>query len=87
MRHLAMGASFDAATVATAWAGQRAWQNYLLLGPHKAFAVSPHFYGVSVAQMSTDDAKHKAIENCRHNAQNQEDCIVVSVDNTGVAHP
>ena len=68
-------------------AGQRVWQNYLLLGPHKAFAVSPHFYGVSVAQMSTDDAKHKAIENCRHNAQNQEDCIVVSVDNTGVAHP
>ncbi|MGB9031803.1 MAG: dienelactone hydrolase family protein, partial [Acidobacteriaceae bacterium] len=67
--------------------GQRAWQNYLLLGPHKAFAVSPHFFGVSVAQMTTDDARHKAIDACRHNAQNQEDCVVVSVDNAAVAHP
>jgi len=62
--------------------GQRAWNNYLLLGPHKAFAVSPHFYGFAVAQMTTDDARRKAVENCRHNAQNKEDCAVVSTDNS-----
>ncbi|MFY9748436.1 MAG: dienelactone hydrolase family protein [Acidobacteriaceae bacterium] len=67
--------------------GLRAWGNYLLLGPHKAFAVSPHFYGVSVAQMTTDDAKHKAIDSCRHKAPSPEDCVIFSVDNTGVAHP
>ncbi len=62
--------------------GQRAFKKYLLLGPHKAFAVSPHHWGFAVAQMTTDDAKRKAIENCRHNAdQDHEDCVAVSVDN------
>jgi hypothetical protein len=36
--------------------------------------------------MTTDDARHKAIENCSHNAQIKEDCVVVSVDNTET-HP
>jgi dienelactone hydrolase len=67
-------------------AGQQAFQRYLLLGPHKAFATSLHFFGVSVAQMTTDDARHKAIESCRHAAQNKEDCAVVSIDNAAV-HP
>jgi dienelactone hydrolase len=66
--------------------GQRDWENYLLLGPHKAFAVSPHHWGFSTAQMTTDDARHKAIGNCRHNDQNHEECAVVSVDN-GEVHP
>ena len=66
--------------------GQRAFRNYLLLGPHKAFAASAHSFGFSVAQISTDDARRKALENCRHNTQNKEDCAVVSVDNAEV-HP
>ena len=66
--------------------GQQAFQRYLLLGPHKAFATSPHSFGFATAQMTTDDARHKAIENCSHNAQIKEDCVVVSVDNTET-HP
>ncbi len=61
--------------------GQHAWETYLLLGPHKAFAMSPHSFGYSTAQPRTDDARHKAIDNCRHATQNKEDCAVVSVDN------
>ena len=64
--------------------GQHAWETYLLLGPHKAFAVSPHFFGFSVAQIATEDARHKAIESCRHSAQNKEECVVVSIDNANV---
>ena len=66
--------------------GQRAWGNYLLLGPHKAFAASPHSFGFAVAQMTTDDARRKAVENCQRDAQDKRDCVVVSVDNEA-AHP
>jgi len=34
--------------------------------------------------MTTDDARHKAIENCRHAARNKEDCVLVSIDNAEV---
>jgi hypothetical protein len=66
--------------------GQHAFESYLLLGPHKAFATSAHSFGLAVAQINIDDARHKALENCRHNAGNNEECVVVSVDNIAV-HP
>ncbi len=66
--------------------GLHAFQSYLLLGPHKAFATSPHSFGLSVAQMTTDEARKKAVDNCKHAAQNNEPCTVVSIDNT-VVHP
>jgi dienelactone hydrolase len=64
--------------------GVHAFQSYLLLGPHKAFATSEHGFGMSVAQMTADDARRKALENCRHAAPNNETCTVVSVNNAGV---
>jgi dienelactone hydrolase len=66
--------------------GQHAFESYLLLGPHKAFATSPHSFGFSTAQISADDARHKALDNCRHSVRSGEDCVVVSVDNAAV-HP
>jgi dienelactone hydrolase len=66
--------------------GLQSFQSYLLLGPHKAFATSPHSFGFSAARMTTDDARKKALENCKHSAQNNEQCTVVSVDNAEV-HP
>jgi dienelactone hydrolase len=64
--------------------GVHAFQSYLLLGPHKAFATSEHGFGMSVAQMTADDARREALENCRHAAPNNETCTVVSVNNAGV---
>ncbi len=64
--------------------GVHAFQTYLLLGPHKAFATSEHGFGMSVAQMTADDARRKALENCRHAAPNNETCTVVSVNNASV---
>ena len=61
-----------------------AFQSYLLLGPHKAFATSEHGFGMSVAQMTVDDARRKALENCKHAAPNNETCTVVSVNNASV---
>lgn len=61
--------------------GLHAFQSYLLLGPHKAFATSEHSFGLSVAQMTVDEARTKAVENCKHAAPNKEPCSVVSVDN------
>jgi dienelactone hydrolase len=66
--------------------GQRAFESYLLLGPHKAFATSAHSFGFSTAQITTDDARRKALENCRHSAVNHDECAVVSLDNIAV-HP
>jgi hypothetical protein len=43
--------------------GLHAFQNYLLLGPHKALATSEHSFGLAVAQMTVDDARRKAVEN------------------------
>jgi dienelactone hydrolase len=64
--------------------GLPAFQSYLLLGPHKAFALSQHSSGFSVAQMTVDEARKKALEDCRHKAPNNEQCTVVSVDNAEV---
>lgn len=64
--------------------GLHDFKNYLLLGPHKAFATSPHSFGFSVARMTTDEARRKALENCKHSAQDNERCTVVSVDNVEV---
>jgi dienelactone hydrolase len=61
-------------------AGEKAFRNYLLLGPHKAFAMSEHGYGFSVAQMTVDMAKTKARDNCRSMAPKSEKCAVVSAD-------
>lgn len=66
--------------------GLQSFQSYLLLGPHKAFATSPHSFGFSTARMTTDEARKKALENCKNAAQNNEQCKVVSVDNAEV-HP
>jgi dienelactone hydrolase len=66
--------------------GLHAFQNYLLLGPHKAFATSAHSFGFSVARRTADDARARALKSCRESAQKNEPCIVVSVDNTEV-HP
>jgi dienelactone hydrolase len=66
--------------------GLHAFQSYLLLGPHKAFATSAHSFGFSVARMTTDEAGKKALEVCKQAAQNNELCTVVSVDNAEV-HP
>jgi dienelactone hydrolase len=61
--------------------GLAAFQSYLLLGPHKAFATSANSFGFSVARMSVDEARQKALENCKHGAQKIDACTVVSVDN------
>jgi dienelactone hydrolase len=66
--------------------GLHAFQNYLLLGPHKAFATSPHSFGFSTARITTDEARKKALEACKQAAHNNEPCTVVSVDN-GELHP
>lgn len=62
--------------------GLQAFQSYLLLGPHRAFATSEHFFGLSIAQMSVDEARSKALERCRQSAQNKEKCRVVYLDDT-----
>jgi dienelactone hydrolase len=66
--------------------GLAAFQRYLQLGPHKAFATSPHSFGSSVARITADEARQKALENCKHAAHNNEPCAVVSVDNADT-HP
>jgi len=64
--------------------GRHAFQNYLLLGPHKAFATSAHSFGFSVARMTTDDARERALKSCKESAAKNEPCTVVSVDNAEV---
>ncbi len=64
--------------------GLHAFQSYLLLGPHKAFATSGHSFGLSVARITTEEARKKALESCKRTAQNNEACTVVSVDNAEV---
>jgi hypothetical protein len=66
--------------------GQSAFESYLLLGPHRAFAASEHSFGMSVANMSVDDARRKAMENCKKSAQKGDVCALVYVDNAQV-HP
>jgi dienelactone hydrolase len=64
--------------------GLEAFKSYLLLGPHKAFATSAHSFGFASAQINVDLARRKALENCKHGAQNGEVCTIVSVDNVEV---
>jgi dienelactone hydrolase len=66
--------------------GLHAFQSYLLLGPHKAFATSAHSFGFSVARINPEDARKKALDACKRSGQNNEPCAVVSVDNVEV-HP
>lgn len=61
--------------------GLHAFDVYLLAGPHKAFAMSAHHFAFSAAQITADDARRKALDNCRHVAQNKEPCQIASVDN------
>ena len=64
--------------------GLQAFQSYLLLGPHRAFATSDHFFGFSAANMTVDEARQNALERCRQSAQKKESCTVVYVDDTRV---
>ncbi|HTX40504.1 MAG TPA: dienelactone hydrolase family protein [Acidobacteriaceae bacterium] len=64
--------------------GRSAFSRYLLLGPYKAFAMSEHCYGFSTGQIDEDQARHKALESCRHSAQKHEPCSVVFVNNAAI---
>ena len=64
--------------------GLEAFKSYLLLGPHKAFATSQHSFGFSTARRTVDEAREKALENCKHATQDGAACAVVSVDNADV---
>jgi hypothetical protein len=64
--------------------GLEAFKDYLLLGPHKAFATSQHAFGFSTARRTVEEAREKAMENCKHATQDGAACAVVSVDNAEV---
>ena len=64
--------------------GQHAFQSYLILGPHKAFAMSPHGYGFSTGRISLDEARQNAIKECEQ-AGHHEKCAIVNLDNHPVA--
>ena len=64
--------------------GLQAFESYLLLGPHRAFATSDHFFGMAVAAMTVDEAREKAVDHCRQSAHDKEKCTVVYVDGTPV---
>lgn len=64
-------------------AGQRAFRNYLLAGPHKAFAMSEHRFAFSAAQVTLALARKKALDSCRHSVPKGEKCVVVSADPAG----
>jgi dienelactone hydrolase len=64
--------------------GQHAFESYLLLGPHKAFATSPHHFGFSSGRLTADEARSKAMDTCRQLTRGQETCTVINVDNTAV---
>jgi dienelactone hydrolase len=66
--------------------GLEAFQGYLFLGSHRAFAKSEHFFGFSVARMTVDEAKQNALERCQQSAQKKESCTVVYIDDTPI-HP
>jgi len=61
-------------------AGERAFRNYLLAAPHKAFAMSEHRFSFYAAQVTAKMAEKKALDNCRHASPKGEKCAVVSVD-------
>jgi dienelactone hydrolase len=68
-------------------AGMRAFESYLVMGPHRAFATSEHFYGFSTARMTVDDARRQALDYCNKSAApRHENCSIVYLDDTP-AHP
>jgi dienelactone hydrolase len=67
-------------------AGMQAFQSYLLLGPHKAFATSQHGFGYATANLNMEDARKKALENCHKASPKDDACTVVYLDTTPV-HP
>ena len=62
--------------------GAKAFGRYGTLGPHKAFAMSEHGFGMSVDQPTVQAAKKNATDRCRHSAPKGEKCKVVSIDGT-----
>ncbi|MGA9670008.1 MAG: dienelactone hydrolase family protein [Terracidiphilus sp.] len=66
--------------------GLRAFHSYLMQGPHKAFATADQSFGFSAGQRTTELAREKAIEACKHTQQSKEPCKVVFVENAE-AHP
>jgi len=67
-------------------AGLQAFQSYLLLGPHRAFATSQHAFGYAAGRLSADDARKRAMDNCKQASPKDEACTVVYLDDTAV-HP
>jgi dienelactone hydrolase len=65
--------------------GLRAFHNYLILGPHKAFAVSDDAFGMSTARMTADQARERALDGCRHSEKDRKPCRVVYVDGAAAA--
>lgn len=65
--------------------GLHAFHNYLILGPHKAFAVSASSFGMSTGRRTSDDARKIAMDNCKHTAKGKDQCKVVFVDETSVS--
>lgn len=65
--------------------GLKAFHTYLALGPDKAFAVSPHSFGFSAANMNPGEARKKALDNCKQRGHGQESCKVVFVNNAAVS--
>jgi dienelactone hydrolase len=65
--------------------GLRAFHNYLILGPHKAFAMSATSFGLSTGRMTVGEAREKAEDNCKHATKSKDPCRVVFVDETAVA--
>jgi dienelactone hydrolase len=66
-------------------AGLRAFHNYLIFGPHKAFAMSADTFGFSAGRMTTGEAREKALDNCKHAEKSREPCRVVFVDESAAA--
>ncbi len=60
--------------------GQHAFQNYLILGPHKAFAMSQHSFGFSSGRITLDEARENAVKECEQ-AGHHEKCSIVNFDN------
>jgi dienelactone hydrolase len=64
--------------------GVAAFRKYLILGPHKAFAVSGSSFGFSTGRMTVGEAREKAVDSCKHSEKSREACKVVSVDGAPV---
>jgi dienelactone hydrolase len=60
--------------------GLGAFRHYLTLGPHKAFAMSAGAFGFSTGRMTVNEARDKAMDNCKHATKDKQPCRVVFVD-------